>query len=898
MLVNAINRNAMAQAIRKAEIAEESNKAKSQFLANMSHEIRTPMNSIMGFAELALDMPYSAVVPQARDYLGKIKDSTKWLLNIVNDILDISKIESGKMDLEHTPFDLLEVFSRCQSAILPVAKEKGLNLIISEETIVGKKLVGDPVRLYQALMNLLSNAVKFTDEGSVELSSHILHSNVVAPPEDRSTELLREGSYATVRFEVKDSGIGMDSEQIEKVFAPFIQADTSTTRIYGGTGLGLAITKNIVELMGGELAVESEPGIGSTFSFEITFSTMDIPDYMPAPEKSDLLDRPYFDGLVLVCDDNPMNQQVICEHLAHVGIRSEVAENGKIGVEMVEERLKKGKAPYDLIFMDMLMPVMDGIEAAMKIADMGTGATIVAMTANIMPGELEKYRSHGMPDYVGKPFTSQELWSILLKYLKPVSPATEVETKEPISEDADDTKKHSVLVVDDENSNIAALTHILSPEYAIYAAKDGQRAISAVEKYMPDVILLDIIMSEMDGYDVIAALKSSDKTQKIPVIFISGLSGAGDEEKGLALGASDYIAKPFSSSIVKLRVQNQIRMLDQLRTIERISLLDQSTDLPNRRSFETRLELEWHRSHRDNSPFSVLMLDVDNFKNYNDTYGHQQGDVALRAIARVLKETLMRPTDFAARWGGEEFVVLLPDTDFFGSIEVSERIRKSAEARSIPDPSGMETSITVSIGANTWTHDLSNTVDDLIAGADMALYAAKKAGRNRIRHYRDHDINTTEDKRKIIFIVDDNATDLAAAEEALEEQYRLITLSSAEQMFKILKNLMPDLILLDIKMPEMDGFEAMKQLQVNHVYAQIPVIFLTGLSDEINESYGIELGAMDFVVKPFSKPVLLNRIKNHLHIDSLIRQRTNQLTERVERTEQLIRLKDSGDTEA
>jgi len=383
--------------------AEMASRAKSEFLATMSHEIRTPMNSIMGFAELATD---SESVSETRDYLGKITDSTKWLLHIINDILDISKIESGKMELEKVPFDLRDVFSRCQSVILPSVKEKGLDLSIYAEPSIGKKLLGDPLRLYQVLMNLLSNAVKFTNAGTVKFSSAIKNT---------------ENGFTTVYFEIKDSGIGMDPAQVKKVFDPFIQADSSTTRDYGGTGLGLAIAKNIVEMMGGKLAVESSPGLGSTFSFEIVFETKDSPDETPEREYFDMPEKPYFDGLVLICDDNSMNQEVICAHLTRVGLQSMTADNGKMGVEMVEERIKENKKPFDIIFMDMFMPVMDGMEAAAKIMALNTGTPIVAMTANIMVSELEKYKKAGMPDCLGKPFTSQELWRILLHYLKPIS---------------------------------------------------------------------------------------------------------------------------------------------------------------------------------------------------------------------------------------------------------------------------------------------------------------------------------------------------------------------------------------------------------------------------------------------------------------------------------------------
>ena len=385
------------------------NRAKSEFLAVMSHEIRTPMNSIMGFAELALII---TTTPAAREYLTKITESTKWLLQIINDILDISKIESGKMELEITPFDLHEVVSRCQSVVLPNASEKGLDLRFYTERVPNKKLLGDPVRLYQVLLNLLANAVKFTNTGTVKLSTAIT---------SQGAENTDDSEKVSIYFEVLDDGIGMTESQVAKIFEPFTQADTSTTRKYGGTGLGLAITKNMVGLMGGELKAESKPGEGSKFSFEITFDTIEsTEESVVGHAKLNMIEKPHFKGLVLVCDDNTLNQHVMCDHLANVGLETVVADNGKIGVEKVEERIKEGLPPFDLILMDMFMPVMDGIEAATQIKEMGCTAPIVAVTANVMTSEIERYKKHGMPEFLGKPFTSQELWHVLLKHLKPI----------------------------------------------------------------------------------------------------------------------------------------------------------------------------------------------------------------------------------------------------------------------------------------------------------------------------------------------------------------------------------------------------------------------------------------------------------------------------------------------
>jgi len=301
-----------------------------------------------------------------------------------------------------------------------------------------------------------------------------------------------------------------------------------------------------------------------------------------------------------------------------------------------------------------------------------------------------------------------------------------------------ESKINSVLIVDDENSNIIMITKILNPYYTVYAAKNGEAAIKAAEKYLPDVILLDILMPDMDGYTVLATLKKSEETRNIPVIFITGLSNAADEEKGLTLGAADYITKPFSSVIVKLRVRNQMKMLDQLRLIERLSKLDQLTELPNRRSFDEQLHSEWRRAAREQKYISILMIDVDKFKNYNDTYGHQQGDVALRAIAKAITSTFKRSSDFAARWGGEEFSLLLPSTDSSGAFEIAEQIRRQIEDMNIPSSDGSISKITVSIGINTLVPIDGSTINEFISGADEVLYKAKRNGRNRICNFKGH----------------------------------------------------------------------------------------------------------------------------------------------------------------
>jgi len=297
---------------------------------------------------------------------------------------------------------------------------------------------------------------------------------------------------------------------------------------------------------------------------------------------------------------------------------------------------------------------------------------------------------------------------------------------------AENKKEFTILITDDEKSNLDILGSILSPTYNLLISRNGPRALELAKEHRPDLILLDVLMPGMSGFEVITKLQESEATSRIPVIFITGLTSAHDEEKGFFLGAVDYIAKPFNKAIVKARVNTHIRIVDQMRIIERIGMIDPLTRIPNRRGFEDRLGAEWNRAMREKKPMGILVIDIDNFKIYNDTYGHQQGDAALVAFAELASKALLRTTDYAARWGGEEFVVLLPGSDMDGAEEVAERVRESTEAAIVRTESGDETRMTVSVGLNSAVPGADDSVDEYIRAADQALYQAKEQGRNRV----------------------------------------------------------------------------------------------------------------------------------------------------------------------
>ncbi len=526
-----LERKRMQEELREARDEAEANRAKSDFLARMSHEIRTPMNAIIGMGHLALR---TELTPKQHDYVSKIQISSRSLLGIINDILEFSKIEAGKLELESVEFSLEEVLDNVSNLVSLQAEEKGLEVLFQTEADVPMSLVGDPLRVGQVLTNLCSNAVKFTEQGEIVIATKVVGKTV---------------GKTTLQFSVKDTGIGLTAEQQSRLFESFSQADTTTTRRYDGTGLGLAICKRLSEMMGGEIWVESKPGAGSTFAFTAWFgrSQQDVRgDLVAGPRMRDLK--------ALVVDDNASARQILSETLESFTLKVTAVESGERAIEALEGATTE--KPYDLVLMDWRMPGMDGIEATRRIKRSETLREIphVLMVTAYGREEVRAQASAaGVDAFLIKPVGRSVLFDTVMQLFGHEVMRTRRKVRRRVDiEGLRHLGGARILLVEDNEINQQAAKEILEQAgLVVEIAENGRLGVESVTSGEYDLVLMDVRMPKMDGLEATRRIRAlADELEEprfrdLPIVAMTANAMAGDREKSIAAGMNDHINKPI-----------------------------------------------------------------------------------------------------------------------------------------------------------------------------------------------------------------------------------------------------------------------------------------------------------------------------------------------------------------